>query len=219
MQRITGAIFDMDGTLLDSMHIWKSVGSDYLRSIGVEPEPDFDERVIRMSLLDAAEYMRSQYGVLGGTQEIIDGANEQVAQKYLETLGLKPGAVQLLETLQARGVRMCVATNTDKRLALAALERNGVLGYFVDVFTCGEVGVGKDRPDIYEHALACLGTQKAETLVFEDAVHAIETAQAAGFPVAAVYDPSEEGNQDKIRVMADYYLEALTKYPEVLPLG
>ena len=94
------------------------------------------------------------------------------------------------------------------------MERCGVLSCFGKIFTCGEVGRGKDEPRIFEEALRFLGTPKSETVVFEDALYAVRTAKEAGFPVAAVYD-SHEKERDKVRALADVYLEELTQLDKV----
>ena len=106
----------------------------------------------------------------------------------MHNIKCKEGVSEFLEILAARGVKMCVATATDKHLALPALKRNGLDKYFGEIFTCTGVGKAKNEPDIYNAALSYLGTKIDETLVFEDSYHAAETAKKAGFKVAAVYD-------------------------------
>ena len=128
-------------------------------------------------------------------------------------LHLIEGLPETLDRLRARGVRLALATATDRPLAEAALRRTGLLPYFSCLLTCSEVGAGKDRPDIYFAALAALSAKREETLVFEDAVHAIETAKAAGFAVAAVRDASMEAQAPRIRALADLYLDALSDFP------
>ena len=103
-------------------------------------------------------------------------------------------------------MRLCVATATDRPLVEGALRRLGVLDAFTRIFTCTEVRAGKDRPDIYFCALEHLGVAQEDALVFEDALHAIETAKAAGFRVAAVRDASMEKNEARIRALSDVYL-------------
>lgn len=208
--RICGAIFDMDGTLLDSMSVWDTIGEDYLRSIGYEPREGLNEALKTMSLVQAARYCQTEYGVALSIDEIVAGVNAMLERYYRFEAPLKPGVAELLAQFREKGVKMCVATATDRYLVEAALDRCGVLSYFGKIFTCGEVGYGKDKPDIFEAALRLLGTKKAETLVFDDALHAILTAKEAGFPVAAVYD-SHEKAQDEIRDLADIYLEDLTQ--------
>jgi len=208
--KIHSAIFDMDGTLLDSMSVWDTIGEDYLRSIGYEPREGLNEALKTMSLVQAARYYQTEYGVALSIDEIVAGVNAMLERYYRFEAPLKPGVAELLAQFREKGVKMCVATATDRYLVEAALDRCGVLSYFGEVFTCSEVGCGKDKPDIFEAALRLLGTKKAETLVFDDALYAIRTAKETGFPVAAVYD-SHEKAQDEIQDLADIYLEDLTQ--------
>lgn len=204
--KIAGAIFDFDGTLFDSMSIWDTAGENYLRSLGREPASDLSSTLSAMSLYQAAVYLRETYGLSLCVEEIMDGINKTVEDFYFYSAMPKPGVPEFLERLHLQGIKMCIATATDRYQIEAALERCGLTRYFGEIFTCTAVGHGKDEPHIYEAALEFLGTAKAETLVFEDALHAIRTAKAAGFPVAAVYDPHEP-NQAEVRSTADLCLE------------
>lgn len=208
---IQGAIFDVDGTLLDSMSIWDTIGADYLRSIGYEPRENLNEVFKNMSLLQAAEYYRREYGVTRSIEEIMDGVNAMLEHFYQYDAPMKLGVAELLERLRRKEVKLCIATATDRYLVEAALERCGVLSYFDEIFTCNEVGHGKDEPIIFEAALRFLGTEKTKTVVFDDALYAIRTAKKAGFPVAAVYD-SHEKAQAEIRALADLYLADLAQF-------
>lgn len=212
--RIRGAIFDVDGTLLDSMFIWDTIGEAYLRSIGYQPKENLNETFKNMSLHQAARYYQTEYGVTQSIDEIMEGVNAMLERYYRFEVPLKPGAAELLERLRQNGVKLCIATATDRHLVEAALDRCGVLSCFGEIFTCNEVGHGKDEPDIFEEALRFLGTEKAETVVFDDALYAVRTAKEAGFPVAAVYD-SHEKAQDQMRMLADVYLEELTQLDKI----
>ena len=212
--RIRGAIFDVDGTLLDSMFIWDTIGEAYLRSIGYQPKENLNETFKNMSLHQAARYYQTEYGVTLSIDEIMDGVNAMLERYYRFEVPLKPGVAELLEWLRQDGVKLCIATATDRHLVEAALDRCGVLSCFGEIFTCNEVGHGKDEPDIFEAALRFLGTRKEETLVFDDALYAVRTAKEAGFPVVAVYD-SHEKAQDQIRMLADVYLEELTQLDKI----
>ena len=202
---IKGAIFDLDGTLLDSMSIWDTVGEDYLRSLGIEPREDLSETFKTFTLEESAEYYRTHYGVALSVEEIVDGVNAMIEDFYRNTVPLKKGVSEFLEGLSKGGVRMCVATVTDKYLAEAALSRLQVRQYFGEIFTTADIGCGKNDPKIYRTALAYLGTEKSETLVFEDAHHALMTAKNDGFPVAAVYD-KHESRQTEMKANGDYYI-------------
>ena len=212
--RIRGAIFDVDGTLLDSMFIWDTIGEAYLRSIGYQPKENLNETFKNMSLHQAARYYQTEYGVTRSIDEIMDGVNAMLERYYRFEVPLKPGVAELLERLQQDGVKLCIATATDRHLVEAALDRCGVLSCFGEIFTCNEVGHGKDEPDIFEAALRFLGTRREETLVFDDALYAVRTAKEAGFPVAAVYD-SHERSQAEVRARSDLYLEDLTQLVEL----
>lgn len=209
--RICGAIFDVDGTLLDSMPIWDTIGRDYLRAIGYEPREDLDQVLKEMSLCQAARYFQTAYGVTLSVEKIIEGVNAMLERYYRFEAPLKAGAAGMLERLAQNGVKLCIVTAADRSLVEAALDRCGVLSFFGRVFSCDEAGYGKDEPEIYEAALRYLGTKKAETVVFDDALHAVKTAVESGFRVAAVHDRSEKA-QEKLRALADVYLEDLTQW-------
>ena len=202
---IKGAIFDLDGTLLDSMFIWDTIGEEYLRSLGKEPHEDLKETFMTLTLEEAAEYYREHYGVTLSVKEIVDGVNAMVEQTYRTKVTLKPGISEYLAWLKENGVRMCVATVTDRYLVEETLERLGVRHYFSEIFTCAEVGFGKDKPIIYQKALEHLGTEKSDTYVFEDLPFALNTAKTDGFPTVGVYD-RHEAHQDDLKELADYYI-------------
>ncbi|MBP3442867.1 MAG: bifunctional hydroxymethylpyrimidine kinase/phosphomethylpyrimidine kinase [Clostridia bacterium] len=202
---IKGAIFDLDGTLFDSMFIWDTIGEKYLRSIGYEPKENLNETFRTMSLYNAACYYKSEYGVTLTVDEIMDGVNRMAEKYYIKEIQLKPGVYDFVKHLHNVGVKMCIATATDKYLVEAALERCGINEYFSEVFTCTSVGHGKDKPYIYREALKHLGTTKEDTLVFEDAIYAIRTAKEDGFRVIAVYDKSEQ-NQAEVKTLCDFYI-------------
>ena len=202
---IKGAIFDLDGTLLDSMSIWDTIGEDYLRSLGIEPRENLAETFKTFTLEESAEYYRTHYGVTLSVEEIVNGVNLMIEDFYRNTVLLKEGVADFLAKLSNDGVKMCIATVTDKYLVEAALIRLNVRQYFGEIFTTAEVGCGKNDPKIYRTALAYLGTEKHETLVFEDVLHALMTAKNDGFPVAAVYD-KHELRQTEMKENSDYYI-------------
>ncbi|MEY8233071.1 HAD hydrolase-like protein [Oscillospiraceae bacterium 50-16] len=117
--RIRGAIFDVDGTLLDSMFIWDTIGETYLRSIGYEPREKLNEVFKNMSLFQAARYYRTEYGVTLSIDEIMNGVNAMLERYYRFEVSLKPGVAELLAQLQASGVKLCIATATDRYLVEA----------------------------------------------------------------------------------------------------
>jgi beta-phosphoglucomutase-like phosphatase (HAD superfamily) len=211
--KLRGAIFDLDGTLLDSMYIWDELGKKYLESKGIQPEPDHAAIVNVLSLLQTAEYYQ-RCGVPGAVEEIMAGINEKCENFYFHEAGAKQGVKEMLDVMQSHNVKMCVATASDRYLVEAALKRNGIDHFFVDIFTCSEIGSGKDEPQIFEIALQGLGTGKSETVVFEDSLYAIQTAKKAGFYVMGVYDNSWRYDWDFIQKTANFCIDDWNQFEE-----
>ena len=203
---ITGAIFDVDGTLFDSMYVWDTIGGEYLRSIGYEPNPDINERFKKMTIIDCANYYRDEYGVKKSVEELVDGINNMVEKYYFYEIQPKDGILSFLEKLSEKGVKMSIATATDEYLVDAALKRCNMRQYFNEIITCTQVGTGKREPKIYRTALESIGTQKNKTVVFEDMYFASLTAKNDGFLTAGIYD-SHEKHQEEFKKSADYYLQ------------
>ena len=202
---IRGAIFDVDGTLLDSMFIWRTIGERYLRSLGIEPRENLAETFKTFTLEQAAQYYIDHYGVHLSVAEITEGINRMIERFYFEEANLRSGAAEFLKKLEKAGVPMVIATATDRYLVEAALKRNGIRSYFKEIFSCTDYG-SKKQPHIYESAAAFLNTPIEDTWVFEDAFHAAETALRAGFPVLGIWDPSEE-NQQGLQSVSQVYLK------------
>ncbi len=213
---IKGCIFDFDGTLFDSMGIWETAGADYLRSVGRDAEDALHKTLEAMSLMQAAVYLKQQYALPFSEKEIINGINETIADYYRFHTLPKEGVIAFLSYLQSRGIRMCIATATDRHLIEAALSRCDMLPFFDAIFTCSEVGHGKDEPHIFEAALAFWGMEKSEAPVFEDAYYAAKTAKDAGFYVVGVYDRYEK-RTNKIKEFADRYIGDFSECKERIP--
>lgn len=210
-----GAIFDLDGTLLDSMHIWEEAPDRFLEEAGRVPEAGLGEIIKRMSLREACEYVRDRYRIPMTADEVAEKVVWFAADFYRNEALLKPGVREFLNELQARGIRMCIATAGDRKLAEAALERNGVLHYFLKVFTCNDTGYGKNDPHIFRIPADFCGTGKNETFVFEDSWHAARTAHDDGFPVIGIYDRHEK-EQEKLKEYSDLYVKS---FSEIIPAG
>jgi len=206
--KIQGAIFDLDGTLLDSMSIWDSLGENYLKSIGKVPKHGLKEKLSAMSLTQAAEFFISEYGVNISMQEILKGFNEMISGFYTEHASIKMGVLEFLKKLKQKNIKACIATANDRVLVEIFLEKYKLFDYFQYILTCDEVGSGKDNAAIFNEALKALGTEKKETYVFEDALFAVKTAKKEGFPVVAVFDESAVKEQEEIKSTADMYIQS-----------
>ena len=202
---IKAVIFDLDGTLLDSMYIWDTIAEDYLTSIGVNAKPGLCEAVNTLMMEDSAEYIKKEYNLPYSPQEIFEAINKMVEDFYFNTTQLKEGVTDFLNLLQSKNIRMCIATASERYVVEAALKRCGIFDYFEKIFTCSEVGYSKTTPHIFNEALQYLQTDKSETLVFEDALFAARTAKNAGFKVCGVFDKSEK-SVEELKNTVDFYI-------------
>lgn len=209
---IRAAVFDVDGTLLDSMPIWDDLGVRYLRKLKIEPEEGLGDILFSMSMKEGTTYLRDHYGLTQTREEIENGILEMVRDFYIHEAPLKEGAAQFLEKLRQKGIPMAVATSSDRALIEAAFVRLGIFTYFEGLFTCTEIGEGKESPAIYQKASELLNAKPEETWVFEDALHALRTAKNAGFHTVALPDAASEKDRSGIRNTAELYLESLTEF-------
>lgn len=209
---IKGAIFDVDGTLLDSMAIWEDAGVRYLEKMGLEPEKGLSGILHPMSVEEGAAYLKEHYGLRQNTEQIVSDVLEVVRDFYENEALPKPGAKEFLKKLSEQGLPMAAATSSDRMHIEVAFKRLGIRSYFRRIFTCSEVGAGKNKPDIYQRAAEELGTKPEETYVFEDMLHAIRTAADAGFRTVGVYDRFSEEDQEELKKMTDIYLPDLTEF-------
>ncbi|MDR3278677.1 MAG: HAD family phosphatase, partial [Oscillospiraceae bacterium] len=203
INNIRGAIFDLDGTLLDSMPIYESIDADLLKTIGKTAKPGIYDAIRPLSGMQVPEYLRAEYALEQSAEWIMARLDTLLYDFYARTAPVKPGAARTLEALARQGVRMCVATATNRELVEISLKRTGLDKYFERIFTCAEEGAGKDEPTIFLKAAGFLGTELAETVVFEDSLHAILSAKRGGFPVVAVFDKSSERHRAEIERLAD----------------
>jgi HAD superfamily hydrolase (TIGR01509 family) len=201
--RLQSAIFDMDGTLLNSMTFWYSLGTDLLRAQGFEPEPDL--RIVTVP--SGAKHFKETYPLPQSLEEVEAHMQAQLENFYHQQVQTKPGVQKFLSLLKMEGVWMYVATNTDRRLAEAALKHAGIDQYFRGLITTAEAGATNDvSAEIYERCMRRLQSNKKDTVIFEDSLRAIRTAKAAGFRVCGVYDAACKKDQEEIRQLADYYV-------------
>lgn len=204
MKDIKYAIFDMDGTLLDSMHIWDTAAAAFLAMRGIVPK-EFD-LFRKQGYNGGINYMIKTYELDLTFDEVLEGLQKILWFYYSEIAPIKPGVKEFLQTLKAGGARLAVATATERYLVEAALKRNGILEYFDCIFTTIEVGKNKFEPDVFNLAAEALGAE-GEVFVFEDALYAIRTAKNAGYKVVAIEDYSANDDKEEIKALADFYAE------------
>lgn len=196
-------IFDMDGTLLDSMEFWQNLGRKYLESKGKSPEDDLEDIIESMTLQESASYFKKKYDLDEDAEEIIKQVLDFIEDKYLNEIPLKKGVKKFLEKVNSQGYKMCILTTSEKSQAVGALKRTGVLDLFDEVYTDRDFNLSKKDPQIYIKACEKMGESPSDTVVFEDALYAVESAKKTGCAVVGVYDEYSKGDWDKIISIAD----------------
>lgn len=208
MTEIQGAIFDMDGTLLDSMPVWDQLSQRFLGQYGVDVTKADYEAIEGTTQLQGAQYFIDTYPFLPLTAEtLITGLDKLITARYEQLARPKEGVRPFLEGLRARGVKLAIATLTARHHAEKALRDRGLLQYFEFMLTIEDVGVSKREPDIYLAAADRLGLLPACCVVFEDAPYAGQTAKKAGFRVCGMAEPAYAEGERLLRAASDWFVE------------
>lgn len=222
LQNMKCAIFDMDGTILNSMPMWTNVGNIFLSERGMSEDSELWALMKTRSLKQCSELIKERYSLQDSADAIYDELNAITFREYSTRLLLKDGAREFLGELKKRGIPAVLATATDRSCVEACLSRLEVKGDFAHILTCKELGTSKSEPLIFEEAAKVCGIKKEDAVVFEDALHAIKTALRGGFRVVAIEDvvahEKKEGNEyecdwDEIRTIAT---ASVSSWSEVL---
>lgn len=208
------AIFDLDGTLLDSLDVWEKVDRDFLARRGLTVPSDYSDAVAAMSFGEAARYTADRFGFPDSPAELIREWNGMVASEYAHNIGLKPGARELLSALSRRGIRLGVATALPEELYGPALRNNGIHGLFGAFASVPEAARGKGSPDLYLLCARRLGVSPARCVVFEDMLPGLRGAKAAGMAAFGVFDSRSPLRERDARSAADGYLRNLSELLE-----
>ena len=206
---IKAAIFDMDGTLVDSLFLWgvlwSAFGERYLNDSRFSPSADDDKKVRTLTLKDAMDLIHNRYDLGESGEELLELANSMIMDFYASRVELKNGVKEFLEHCKNNGVKMCIVSATEPELIDVAIKNCDIGKYFLTLFSCGDIGKGKEEPDIFLQAAEFLDTEIEKTWVFEDSLTAIETVTKIGMPTVGIYDRYNFG-QDKIKEIATEYI-------------
>lgn len=206
---IKAAIFDMDGTLVDSLMLWdvlwSTFGEQYLNDKSFTPSKEDDKKVRTITLKDAMTLIHNNYNMGNSGEELLEKANRIIKDFYANSVELKDGVREFLEHCKNKGVKMCIASATAPEMIYIALKHCDIEKYFLKVFSCGTIGKGKDEPDVFLQAAEFLNAKIEETWVFEDSLVAIETATKIGMQTVGIFDKFNFG-QDKIKELANEYI-------------
>ncbi|MVB10950.1 Hexitol phosphatase B [Caprobacter fermentans] len=214
MEKYTAAVFDLDGTLLDSLTVWSRVDRDFLRCRGLEIPPDYTETVSAMSFTEAARYTIGRFALPEAPEELIREWNGMVAREYAHHIALKPGARECLRFLGERGVRLGVATALPEELYGPALKHNGIHALFGAFASVTETARGKGFPDVYLLCAERLGVTPGSCAVFEDVLPGLIGAKAAGMAAVGVYDENSNLCEKDALSVGDGYVRSLMELVE-----
>ena len=217
-------IFDLDGTLMDSLTIWQQIDIEFLHKRGYTVPPDYMEAVASLGLREAADYTIKRFHLTEDANSLIAEWKTLAFHAYSHTVPLKPYAKEYVRTLKTHGIKLAVATSLPASLYTPALQRHGMLTLFDALCSVDEVARGKNHPDIYILAAQRLGIdpQRCEKedltriYVFEDIPQAILSAKQLGMTVYGVHDESSKEHWKTIGEIADGVIEDFRKAP--LPL-
>jgi HAD superfamily hydrolase (TIGR01509 family) len=208
IKNFKGAIFDLDGTLLDSMHIWHDVDVEFFRRRNLPLTTDYIEIIKNMHLPAAAIYTKEKYNLKESADDIVNEWLQLCAESYLTNVDLKPGVYDYLKHLHDNGIKMAFATASERVVCEQTLKNHGIFKFFTDFSYVSEINVGKTEPDIYLLASERIGIPPDECIVFEDIIEGIRSAKKGGFVTCGVFDKSSAKDEDEIRNIADYYINS-----------
>lgn len=206
-------IFDMDGTLLDSLGIWVKSDETFVTEQGFEYSSDVSAELKKLHFNSACDFLKQHYSLEMSSEKIGERIMELVRHSYLNEAPLKPYVYEYISDLYGKGVKMCIATSNEKGLAEGALKNVGIFDKMEFVLTSDEVGEGKETPKIFLEAAERLGIAPERTVVFEDSLHALISAKKGGFHTVGVY---EERFADEFELIKNEAETAIKSFGELL---
>jgi len=210
-------IFDSDGTLIDSMGVWIEIDRRFLakHNIPMPPEDGYNKfvsEVLPLTPLESAAHVIKYFDINEKPEDVMNAYNTMALDAYSNTITLKPGVLNYLQNLHAKGAKMAVATSAPTHLCMAAMQNNKIKDYFDAICMTEEVGFGKSKPDVFLLAAKRLGVKPEDCIVYDDSLIAIKTAKAIGMTTCGVYDGSGKADWEVIREIADYAIMGFDEF-------
>ena len=213
LESIKAAIFDLDGTLVNSLWVWDSIDDDYLKKHNCKAPKNLHSEICHLSFVDTAKYFKENFNITDSVEEIMAEWNDMALDAYLNKVFLRKGAKEYLELLKSKGIKIGLATSNSMELLTATLKNNNIYEYFDSITTTSEVDNGKDHPDVYLLAAKKLNVDPVHCIVFEDILHAIRGAKKANMTVVAINEDFSITDKDLIKQASDYFIDG---YSELL---
>ncbi len=218
LQNIEAVLFDLDGSLVDSMWIWRDIDIAYLGSFGIPLPEGLQEDIEGMSFSETAEYFKKRFQLPDSVEEIKETWNRMAWDKYTHQVPLKDGAGEFIHYCRNHGIRLGIASSNSRTLVEKVMEVHGLIHCFDGIVTACDVEKGKPAPDVYLEAARVCGVSPDKCLVFEDIVPGILAGKAAGMKVCAVWDAYSEYQNAEKRAASDYFIKDYREIMEGLTL-
>lgn len=202
-----GLIFDLDGTLLESMQVWVEIDRLYMEIHNIEYKEEYTQIIKTLTFEESAQFFIDEFHLEMKKEDIMAEWRTMAADAYFDHIPLKPYVRECLDILKNH-VPMVIATSCETHFANAALARLGVLDYFEIILSTKDLGVSKELPDIFQISAKLMGMKAEDCLVFEDVHTAIKSASDAGFDVCGVYDDSSKNDEKRNREISYVYIKS-----------
>lgn len=205
-KNIDAAIFDMDGTIVDSMWVWNKIDTEYLAKHNLDVPPSLNNDISHLSFNEVAIYFKNSFNLPYTLEEIKEHWNHMAYEAYCNEVKLKPGVKEFFNLLKENNIKIALATSNNTLLLEACLKANGIYEYFDTITLTNEVNRGKDFPDVYLLTANKLGVSPDKCIVFEDLLPAIQGAKKAGMKVIGVYDEHSLEQHNDMKALADDFI-------------
>ena len=209
-----GIIFDLDGTLIDSMYVWYDIDCELLVKNGHPPDEEYISKISTVTFEQGVQYIIERYGIRKTKQELLKEVEAMAYLEYSEKIPLKPGAMEILKKLRSTGKKIALVTSCRQSLCKILLENRGIAGYFDSLVFTEDHNMNKNEPHIYLKAMEALGLPPEECVVFEDSPHAARGAKAAGARVIGVYEKYFHDSREIMKETCDEYISSLADFLE-----
>ena len=213
IKNIKACIFDLDGTLVDSMWMWPEIDKEYLGRFGIEYDDNLKNEIDGISFHETAVYFKNKFGISDSIEKICKDWEDMAYDKYKNEVKEKRGCQKFLEQLKSKGIKMGIATSNNRSMVDVVLESLGMKNFFEVITTSDEVKKGKPAPDVYLTTAKLLNVEPKHCLVFEDVVAGIIAGKSAGMKVCAVEDDFTREVRQRKKELSDYYID---DYSELL---
>lgn len=207
LKDIEAVIFDLDGTLIDSMWVWESIDIEYLGRHNIELPKELNREIEGMSFEETAAYFKKRFNLDYSIDEIAKEWNDMAWDKYENEVKLKKGVKKFLKYLKNKNIKTGIATSNSRKLAKLVLKANGIDKYIDTIVTSSDVNKGKPQPDVYLAVAQKLEEKPSKCLVFEDVLNGIIAGKRANMKVCAVYDEASSISEEEKKEAADYYID------------